>query len=113
MFRLYIAILRCGYVDYCTAIVLKIINKEETQRPENRIHYHTTHTTAATKRRFPIWEDSSYGIVFKIDIGEPPKDINKKDCNTPILYFNYALYIDCKKNCSAIVNVAAPEDGDV
>jgi hypothetical protein len=24
MFRLYIAILRCGSVDYCTAIVLKI-----------------------------------------------------------------------------------------
>jgi hypothetical protein len=34
-------------------------------------------------------------------------------CNTPILYFNYALYIDFKNNCSAIVNGAAPEDGDV
>jgi hypothetical protein len=43
------------------------INKEETQRPEGRTHYHTTHThnSSATKRRFPIWEDSLYGIVFK------------------------------------------------
>jgi hypothetical protein len=58
-------------------------------------------------------EDSLYGIVFKkIDIGELPKD-KIKDCNAPILYFNYALYIDFKNNCSAIVNGAAPEDGDV
>jgi hypothetical protein len=34
-------------------------------------------------------------------------------CNTPILYFNYAIYIDFKNNCSAIVNGAAPEDGNV
>jgi hypothetical protein len=38
---------------------------------------------------------------------------NVKDCNTPILYFNYALYKDFKNNCSAIVNGATPEDGDV
>jgi restriction endonuclease S subunit len=52
---------------------------------------------------------------FKIiDIGELPKD-KIIDCNTPILYlyFNYALYIDFKNNCSAIVNGAASEDGDV
>jgi hypothetical protein len=61
MFRLHIAIIRCGSVDYCTAIVLKIC----------------------------------------------------KDCNTPILYFNYALYIDFKNNCTAIVNGTAPDDGDV
>jgi hypothetical protein len=50
-----------------------------TQQLQDRIHYHTTHTTArgwdtlphhthnssATKRRFPIWEDSLCGIVFK------------------------------------------------
>jgi hypothetical protein len=35
------------------------------------------------------------------------------DCNTSILYFNYALYIVFKNNCSAIVSGAAPEDGDV
>jgi hypothetical protein len=30
-----------------------------------------------------------------------------------LLLFNYALYIDFKNNCSAIVNGAAPEDGNV
>jgi hypothetical protein len=27
--------------------------------------------------------------------------------------FNYALYIDFKNNCSAVVNGTAPQDGDV
>jgi hypothetical protein len=47
-----------------------------------------------------------------MDNGALPKD-KIIDCNTPILYFNYALYIDLKNNCSAIVNGAPPEDGDV
>jgi hypothetical protein len=57
--------------------------------------------------RFLIWNN-----LKKIDIGDLPKD-KILDCNTPILYFNYALYKDFKNNCSAIVNGAAPEDGDV
>jgi hypothetical protein len=53
-----------------------------------------------------IWEDSLYEIVLKkIDNGEFPKD-KIIDCITPILYFNYALYIDFKNNCSAVVNVS-------
>jgi hypothetical protein len=64
-------------------------------------------TTFPDLGRFLIWNS-----FYKIDNGELPKDkiIN---CNTPILYFNYALYIDFKNNCSAIVNRAATEDGDV
>jgi hypothetical protein len=66
-----------------------------------------------TKGRFPIWEDSLHGIVFKkIDNEVLPSD-KIIDCNTPILYFNYALYIDSKINCSAIVNGATPENGDI
>jgi hypothetical protein len=57
--------------------------------------------------RFFIWNSFK-----KIDIGELPKD-KIIDCNTSILYFNYALYIDFKNNYSAIVNGTTPEDGDM
>jgi hypothetical protein len=49
---------------------------------------------------------------FSLFHGVLPKD-KITDCNTPILYFNYALYIDFKNNCSAIVNGTTPEDGNV
>jgi hypothetical protein len=44
--------------------------------------------------------------------GELPID-KILDCNTPILDFNYALYIDFKNSCNAVINGAAPEDGYV
>jgi hypothetical protein len=64
-------------------------------------------TTFPDLGRFPIWN-----IFKKIDMWELPKD-TIIDRNTPILYFNYALYIDFKNNCSAIVNGTTSEEGDV
>jgi hypothetical protein len=93
-----------------------VVTLTKKKHSGSRIGYITTphtqqlcnKTTFPDLGRFLIWNS----FLKKYRHGEFPKD-KIIDCNTPILYFNYALYIDYKTICSAIVNGAAPEDGDV